>query len=137
MFKASNQYFTTDNILTFCQANSYKFDMIGLFNQQTIVTYNMNFNTPVTQVIIKFNFFTLYNNTKLQLVLNGEQIYQKVFTISNLNNTYIPSSSSTTPSYISIPSLTESSANIIINKIQSDPIPISIDFFNKNNKLNL
>lgn len=108
---------------------------MGLFSQQTIVTYNMNFNTPVTSINIRFNFLTLYNNTKLQLVFNGEQVYQKVFTLSNLNNTYIHSS--TTRSYINIPSLTESSANVIINKIQSDAIPISIDLFNQNNKLNL
>ena len=39
--------------------------MLGLFKQQTRVTFNVNFDTPMTEVKIKFNFLTVYNNTKL------------------------------------------------------------------------
>jgi hypothetical protein len=64
-FKLSNQYLTESNILAICKSNSYKFDMIGLFQQQDRLSFNLNFDTPVTEVIFKFNFFTLTQNTKL------------------------------------------------------------------------
>lgn len=62
--------------------------MIGLFKQQTRVTFNMNFDSPVTEITIRFNFITLFNNTKLEMVLNGEQVHQVVVKNSGFNNTY-------------------------------------------------
>lgn len=88
MFKASNQYLSVNNIVRICQSNSYKFDMIGLFKQQTRVTFNMNFDSPVTEITIRFNFITLFNNTKLEMVLNGDQVHQVVVKNSGFNNTY-------------------------------------------------
>ena len=88
MFKASNQYITENNVVRICQGDTYKFDMLGLFKQQTRVTFNVNFDTPVTEVKIKFNFFTIYYNTKLEVVLNGEQVHQVVFKNSGVDNSY-------------------------------------------------
>lgn len=93
--------------------------MIGLFKQQDRLTFNLNFETPVTSVIFKFNFLTISANTKLELIMNGNQIFQKKFGGSKIANTYEPYDDDHQTSYLSIPSLTDSSSGVFINKINA------------------
>lgn len=44
---------------------------MGLFNQQDRLVFNMDFDNPVTALTFRFNFFTILQNTKVQLIMNG------------------------------------------------------------------
>ena len=108
--------------------------MMGLFNQQDRMAFNLNFDTPVTALTFKFNFFTRYPNTKVQLIMNGDQVYQNTITGSNINDTYEPYNDQRPKNYLTVPSLTQNSASVLISKFNTGSIAFDYDQF-KNNVL--
>jgi hypothetical protein len=54
----------SNNIVRLCSANSYKFDMLGLFQQSQQIEYIFTFDKAVTEIRIELNFLSLLANTK-------------------------------------------------------------------------
>jgi len=79
---------TVNNTVRLCVKDSYKFDMIGLFNQRSFLTYSTKFPTAVTNVNVRFNFLSLLPATGIDVLLNGKLIYSTIVQGQNVSRTY-------------------------------------------------
>ena len=76
-FRTQEGILTDNDVLRFCIANSYKFDIAGLFDTTSKLSHTAYFSLEIESIAISFRLFTKTPYGLISIQINNKLVFRK------------------------------------------------------------